>query len=398
MAKKVILISSGQPSLNPRLVKEADALVDAGYDVTVLYAYWNDWGTAYDDKLLATRKWRAIRVGGSPSDGRLAFIMSKVFQKLGRIIKHPALAYMGLSRASFYLAKEAKKFKADIYIAHNLGALPAASMAAAKYGKPCGFDAEDFHRNETSDDGANADVILKTAIEDKYIPHLSYFTTSSPQIASRYKTIYPALEPVVILNVFNKSDIKPVAHQKPLKLFWFSQTIGRGLGIESVVKALSGLNAEDFELHLLGDIPGYCKPFIDEITTAGINVKFYAPIHPDEVITFAAQFDLGLAIEQKQPLNRDLCLTNKIFTYLQAGLAIIATETTAQTAFMRANSSIGSTFNNDDSAALSRVLLDYQQNPQKLMACKQASLNLAHSQYNWETERQKFISLIRRTI
>ena len=51
---KIVLISPGQPSLNPRLVKEADTLAANGYDVTVLYSYWNDWGAKFDKTLLPT--------------------------------------------------------------------------------------------------------------------------------------------------------------------------------------------------------------------------------------------------------------------------------------------------------------------------------------------------------
>ncbi|PJJ79460.1 glycosyltransferase family protein [Mucilaginibacter auburnensis] len=394
----VVLISSGQPSLNPRLVKEADALAQAGYNVTVFYAYWNEWGTEYDRQLSPSRKWKSVRVGGSPENGRITFMLSKIVQKLGRTFKSSAWGFMGLSRASFHLAKEVKKHKADLYIAHNLGALPAACIAAAKHNKPCGFDAEDFHRNETSDDAANADVLLKSAIEDKYIPRLSYLTASSPLIAAQYKTLYPLLNPVVVLNVFDKVDIEPAKHQKPLKLFWFSQTIGRGRGIEDVVSALSTLNAKNFELHLLGHIPVYSQQFVEEIIATGISVKFYAPIPPDEVISFAAQFDLGLALEQRKPLNRDLCLTNKIFTYLQAGLGVIATETTAQATFMNLNKAIGSTFKNNDSAELAGLLSDYQQNRDKLNTCKLASLKLADTTYNWKIESKKFLKVVEETI
>jgi len=50
------------------LVKEADALTNAGYQVTVLYAYWNDWGTLYDEELLAGKNWKAIRASGAPGN------------------------------------------------------------------------------------------------------------------------------------------------------------------------------------------------------------------------------------------------------------------------------------------------------------------------------------------
>ena len=171
--KNIILVSSGQPSVNPRLVKEADALADAGYNVTVFYAYWNDWATRYDIELLAKRNWKAIRVGGSPQKGRFTYLFSRVLQKIGSTINHHAFAAIGLSRVTYALIREIKKHKADLYIAHNLGALPAVVIAAKKHKKPCGFDAEDFHRNETSDNPQDPNVVKKSVVEDKYIPHLN---------------------------------------------------------------------------------------------------------------------------------------------------------------------------------------------------------------------------------
>lgn len=398
MTKKVILVTSGQPSINPRLVKEADALAGSGYEVTVFYAYWNEWATKYDEQLLAKSKWKAVRVGGSPTEGRLTYFFSRVLHKFIRIFHHPSLAVWALSRASFHLLQEVTKHKADLYIAHNLGALPAAFKAAKKYGKPCGFDAEDFHRNEVSDDVTDASVKRNAAIESRYFPLLTYLTTSSPQIAEMYKKLFPAIKPEVILNVFTKSAIKITSPHQSVKLFWFSQTIGGSRGIEGVVEALSALDKNHFELHLLGDLPVHSKPFIEQLKSTGINVFVHAPIPPDELIVFASKFDIGLALEKETPLNRDLCLTNKLFTYMQAGLAVIATQTTAQTAFMQQNPSIGTTYHSGDVEALAGILSDFQQNSEKLLACKEESLRLAHEKYNWDMESQKFLKLVAQTI
>ena len=396
--KRVLLITSGQPSLNPRLVKEADALSNAGFSVTVLYAYWNSWGTKYDDTLLATRKWTAKRIGGSPTRGRFAYAISSLIFKISKATGHRALAVSGLSRASYLLLGAAKKHKADIYIAHNLGALPAVVIAAKKYKKPCGFDAEDFHRNETTDDPIDGNVIRITSIENKYLPQINYFTASSPQIAERYNKLYPGLKPVIILNVFDTVDSIPHRLGGPLRLFWFSQTIGANRGLEDAVSALKILNDPGIELHLLGNRSAFAKPFTDGLAAAGVNVVFHDPIPPDDVLKFATQFDIGLALENRTPLNRDLCLTNKIFTYLQAGLGIVATETTAQAAFMEENPAIGSTYANKDVDTLMQILTDYRQYPEKLLACKQASLKLAHEKYNWEKESKKFLDLVKQTL
>lgn len=391
---KIVLITSGQPSLNPRLVKEADALSNAGYSVTVLYAYWNNWGTQFDETLLAKRKWKAKRIGGSPNNGRFIYIISRIIFKLSKTLRHPAFTISGNSRAAYPLIWAAKKHKADLYIAHNLGALPAAVIAAKKYNKPCGFDAEDFHRNETTDDPADSAVIRKSIIEDRFLPKLKYFTASSPLIAEAYRKLYPDLKPVVILNVFDKVDIKTQPLNRPIKLFWFSQTIGANRGLEDALDALEKLNEPGIELHLLGNRSTFSKSFTDGLMTTGANIVFHNPIPADDVVKFATQFDIGLALENHTPLNRDLCLTNKIFTYLQAGLAVIATDTSAQSAFMKENPRIGSIYYNKEVESLAQIFSNYHQHSEKLLACKEASLKLGQEKYNWETESKKFLNLV----
>ncbi len=397
MTKKVVLVTSGQPSINPRLVKEADALSDAGYNVTVFYAYWNEWATKYDEQLLANSKWKAVRVGGAPMQGRFTYLFSRLLYKFSRAFRHPLLAVSGSSRASFHLLQEVKKHKADLYIAHNLGALPAAFKAAKKYSKPCGFDAEDFHRNEVTNDDSSDDVIRKSTIEDKYIPRVNYVTASSPQIAELYRGVFPAVNPIVVLNVFNAVEIPPLKVNRPLRVFWVSQTIGTGRGIEDVVEALATLSPADFELHLLGNSSPN-NAFTNKLKSGSSIVKFHAPVSPGELITFAAQFDIGLALEPGFSKNNDAALSNKLFTYMQAGLAVVATNTNAQADFMTQNQTIGSSYNSGDVKALAGILTGFQQNPDKLLACKQASLRLAHLKYNWKLESQKFLALMAQTI
>jgi hypothetical protein len=62
--KKIVLITTTQTSVNPRLVKEADAFCNAGYDVTVLYNLVADWAQVLDKNILEKAKWKYTQVGG----------------------------------------------------------------------------------------------------------------------------------------------------------------------------------------------------------------------------------------------------------------------------------------------------------------------------------------------
>ena len=398
-----MLISSGQPALNPRLVKEADALTNAGYEVTVLYAYWNDWGTRFDRELIPTKKWKAVCIGGDPENRKTTYFVSRIIHKTAKLINQLTggkyQAELAIARPSYFLMNAAKNQYADLYIGHNLGALPATVKAAKANKKPCGFDAEDFHRYEVSDDKTNPDVILKTKLENHYLPQTDYLAVSSAEIADAYKQLFPGKEPVVIRNVFpTEPGIQPhvINQDDPLKLFWFSQTIGANRGLQDIVTALETLHGHSFELHLLGH---YTESIQAEISNnSDLKIYFHSPVLPTDLAKFASQFDIGLALEPGFSINNNFALSNKIFTYLQAGLCIIASNTIAQSSFLAAYPGIGNVYTRGDTDALNNILLYYHRHRDKLLEAQKAALSLAREKLNWETEQKKFLAAVENTL
>ena len=396
----------GQPSTNPRLVKEANALEKAGFDVYVIYSYWTKWAWEADKELISKVKWKAILAGGSPFEHKLRYDFTRLRVKIFTFIaKHISfkLGIAELARGRTYpeLKRKAMAIKADLYIAHIQAALPVAIKAAKKHRAKCGFDAEDFHRNEVTDDSNSFPYQISKYIEDKYLPKLGYFTTASPVISREYQNLYPGLKITTINNVFESDErVKIDLHDgKKLRLFWFSQTIGRNRGLEDIISALQLLNDYAFELHLLGNVSETVKKkLIMLMNDRPGNLFFHQPIAPGDIINFASQFDIGLALENNVPLNRDICLTNKLFTYIQAGLAVIASNTTAQTEFMNLYPPIGKLYKLKDMQSLADALLYYQQNRDKLFEARKAALELARQQLNWETESQKFLGIVKETL
>lgn len=399
--KKVVLITSGQPALNPRLVKEADILSAHGFRVIVIYQYWNNWGTELDNDLLKNKKWQAIRVGGSPIKKKVTYNINKLVQKL--CTKLFAINTFGKYFAEFAVARTcyglyntARSLKADLYIAHNLGALAPAVWAAEKNRSKVGFDAEDFHRFETSNDENTRDVKLKKYLEEKYIPKVDYLTAASPLIAYNYQLLFPAIKPHTILNVFPNCDKVKINENQVLKVFWFSQTIGSGRGIEEVIHAIGKLNSENIELHLLGDLRPANKIYFNKIEEAEKltnKIKIHNPINPDDIVEFASQFDVGIASEASSPFNRDICLTNKIFTYFQAGLAVVATDTQAQRQLLSTYRDCGFIYK-AQSGQLADILKKYATDKTLLANHKKRSLELGIGEFNWKKEGEKFLAIV----
>lgn len=408
---KTVLITSGQPSLNPRLIKEADALVTAGYEVIVIYQYWNDWATILDEELLASKTWKTIRVGGHPKTSKSIYwksrILHKTFNSLAKKVGfNNQIAERSIGRCTLALGRKASLIPADLYIAHNLAALPAAVKAAGNNNSKCGFDAEDLHRYEMSNNENDYDVRLKKFIEEKYFPKVDYLTTSSQQIANFYSNLFPKLIFNLILNVFPKNLVYNrgfPSENKAIKLVWFSQHIGLSRGLQDVYFALKELESYNIEFHLLGSLSKEVNHELKALTS-NLNFKYtpkifyYEPIDSISLLKFINQFDVGLATEPAFSINNDLALSNKIFTYMQSGLAIVASDTLAQKQFLEQYPNIGMIYKKNNPKSLALAIKSYIESRELLLRHQNQAYKYANETLNWETEKEKFLIVVNETL
>jgi glycosyltransferase involved in cell wall biosynthesis len=391
-SKAVCLITPGHISSNPRLVKEALALSNAGYRLHLIFTQYVGYLVDHDQQILNNNpSWTYNKLNwtGHNLNSKLNRFMSKMAQLFyaDKAIK--------LNRNYLWQLKKAIAYKADLYIAHNLSALPIAAIAAKKNNAKCGFDAEDFHRNEVSDDPESEDVKLKTAIEKKYIPKVDYMTASSPQIAEAYQTLF-GHHISSILNLFPKTSVINIINNNsgPLQLFWFSQTIGPNRGLETIIEAIN-ISGLEIDLHLLGYVSeSYKQQLI--LLNKETGLHFHQPVMPDELFNVASKFDIGFTAEPGFSINNRIALSNKLFTYIQSGLAVLTSDTPAQAAFLKEYPSIGFLYRNANE--LSTLLMTYNNNRELLYTTKLNNYKLGQDSLNWETESKKFIAIIQEVL
>jgi glycosyltransferase involved in cell wall biosynthesis len=284
---------------------------------------------------------------------------------------------------------------ADLYIAHNLGALPAAVKAARKAKVPCSFDAEDFHRGDLGEEMIHL-YGLVTALEEKYLPQCAYITAAAPLIATAYERALGMTNIRVINNVFSRRYIQPVSarNDETLKLFWFSQSIGPERGLELIVSAMGLLPACNIELHLLGSSTESYRNELREKALRSEHIHFLDPVAPQDIFPLAAGFDIGMASEVPHCENRDICLTNKLFTYLLAGNCILASNTSAQKKFLTDYPGIGIVYDHSAAADLAEKLSFFYCNRQALLDSRRQASRLAADSLNWEKESRILLDLV----
>ena len=98
-----------------------------------------------------------------------------------------------------------------------------------------------------------------------------------------------------------------------------------GRGLEQLVDAMTDVS--DVDLVLLGDGP-QAPSLRSRSTRLGIadRVHFVEPVPPSQVVSHAAWATVGVMPIVPSSLNNRYSLPNKLFQYMQAGIAVVATD------------------------------------------------------------------------
>jgi len=397
----ICLVSGSHVCTNPRLVKEAHTLHDAGYHVHVIAGRYHSPYDDRDQEILAQVQWKYTLVSYG---GWLRGLTQKITRKVARGLmgifpsSPMAIAARAHHAASAQIANVAESIPADLYIGHTLVGLYAASAAARSNGAKLGFDAEDFHSQETEfaiTDRAERHAIRR--LESGTLPKCQYLTAASPLIAQAYCETYSLALPITIQNTFPLSEAaaKSSATQtihSPARIYWFSQTIGAGRGLEQLIRILSEI-AKPIELNLRGRVsqssyPESLRKFATQVGFSGkISILPTAPA--SEMARLAAEHDFGVASEISTPPNRDICLTNKIYTYLLAGLPILCTPTTAQKQLASELGSAVRFIELNDPKSSARIIEEWITDKGTYTDARGHAWKLGQTRFNWDTESKQ---------
>jgi glycosyltransferase involved in cell wall biosynthesis len=339
---RITVVTSGHLSTCPRMLKAADALAAAGYDVRVVATRHEPWATAADSDVRARRAWPVTVVDYRRDESAALYWWSgaqhraaRTAARLAGVERVPlAIVARAFGRVHDALVRAILAAPCDLIYGGTTGALAAIAEAGRRSGTPYAVDLEDFHSRETSDADAPLVDALASRVERTAIAHAVFVTTSSEAIAAEYRRTQ-GLDPAVVHNTFPLPRREPdFSRPDPsvVRVYWFSQTIGPGRGLEQAVAAI-GRTGSSAELTLLG------RPhasFVDELRTSAraaapnLRIVHQAPVAPDMMVDCARGQDIGLALELSPPRNRELCLTNKALTYILAGVPVLMADTEGQ--------------------------------------------------------------------
>ena len=395
------------------MMKLAAALAEAGYGVSIINPIYVERVYEADLRFLADPRLRSAPVKMVRRFQPWTYYRTGVRLRLARrLLMRGDLAGRslvslgrGYTRAFDELLKRALAQPADLYLGGTAGGLAVAARAAELRGVPYALDLEDFHSAE-QDPSPEADLshAIIAEIERRILPQARFLTVGSQAMGETYAARYGvSCQP--INNVFALPETPPPFTLDPagrLRLVWLSQTLGPGRGIEAAIAALGRAQIQAMLTVRGNPTPGYVEELVALATRVApqLRMEHARPDMTRTVVELCRGNDVGLALEQAHILNRDICLCNKPFTYMLAGLAVAFTDTAGQRQLARDLGEGAVLFKIDDIEAQAAGFRHWAENPAALLAAKQAAWNAAARRWHWEhpEERGKALALVRRAL
>jgi glycosyltransferase involved in cell wall biosynthesis len=393
--KTVCLLAGNDACYNPRLLKLGNSFVDRGAKVIIKDIRWG-MGTnqVYKDVL------QAFGVVSDSIDlrkdenvfGILRWLRVQAEHRLHSLLRSfrsEQLIHDFQSNLKGYglLLKSAAKTVADVYVCNSPALLGIAAQVAKKNNAILWYDSQEYFQGMSSQSGQ---VDFSTRWERHYASSINVATASSRLIAER---LQDALELPICLPLRNAAqvvDIPFVCSQsnKPLRLVWHGFSVNLdGRGLRNVLAA-TALMEEDFSLTLQGNCSDRDRQaimlFAKQLGVES-NIYFRPAVSPQNIVSSIAEYDVGLAVEPGVDDNQMMTSSNKIFEYLMAGLAVVASTMPGLIEVCR-EANTGVTVEPEDAKGLAKTLDSLSRERTKLNDLRRHGYDAARKTLNWETE------------
>ena len=398
--KKICIVTQSHLCRNPRVLKEALALSADGYQVVILNSTYSNELHNEDISLIKNTDIELIAVAALQKGGFPAFV-HRLIKKLGdTLVKKIGLqTHLALGYASWLYKGLALKQNADLYISHQEMGLYC-GVELLKAGKKVVFDLEDWYSEDLLDTARTYRPIkLLHKLEETALKRGSYCMVPSNAMGQSLAKTYHSNIPVTIYNTFDlDEDIISQAKtfDTPLKLFWFSQTIGPGRGLEQFIDIANQLSPQ-MEIHLLGKVSSVYKDQLTGLLQSPHRIFFHPLVPAQQLAVKIAEYDIGLALELTEPLSRKLTVTNKLFQYMLSGLVVIATNTDGQKEIIDQYGGGMLIDYNDMAGSIKDLQTTILNNPTKLQSLQKQSV-LAAQQLSLQHEKAKLLELVSKSI
>ena len=407
-----IAILTGNPLChNPRVIKEATALAEAGFNVEILGGWLNAGFKHRDLELLKNVPFRFTPVLDATAQ-KTAWVYSRLRVKAARWwhgrTQQETAWQLGYTIGA--LTRTSQKRNADLFIAHSepaLWALAQLQKRKTEDGKrrfQIGVDMEDWFSEDLLPAARKLrPVQLLKSLERKLLCEGAHTTCTSQAMSQALANAYGCPPPKVIYNAFPWADrqtldgqIKDRRNRTVPSLHWYSQTLGAGRGLEELFAAMPQFK-HPLEIHLRGNLVAGGEDWLWPLVPENWRKQVF--LHPlvsnDELLSRIAEHDIGFAGELRYCKNKEFTVSNKILHYLLGGLAVVASDTAGQREVAAQADGAVQIYPANDAVALAQRLNFWLEKPECLAAAKTAALQAAEKTFCWERQSPAIVQSVK---
>jgi glycosyltransferase involved in cell wall biosynthesis len=215
-------------------------------------------------------------------------------------------------------------------IATDLDTLAAALVLKGALGVPVVYDAHEFW-SQADPSGFEFERQFWTGMEQRLVPHADRRQTVSPGLARIMADLY-SCDFQIVPNCEPAGSIRPGLDRRLGSSnckFLFQGNFATARGIDLLIEAWPATR-DEAHLLLRGPDSAYKRAMEEVAARTGLlgrRIFFPTPVAEGELVSAAAQADVGLIPYTPTGLNYAHCCPNKMSQYMAAGIPILANDT-----------------------------------------------------------------------
>ncbi len=366
-----------------RVMREATALVEAGFDVSIVDIMDERQRPAEEDIAGVHMKHVIMPEMFIPTRFKPWFLV----KALNMIIR----GAIRLTRTS-----------TDVYHAHDVKGLPACYIAARLRHKPLVFDSHEIPLDDPNIMRWPRLNALAIWMLTRMMPRCTKVITASPLYAREISNQFHYPEVTSVLNVPTYREIphsdrlrQHLGLAPDVRIALYQGNIQANRSLEQLVNAAPFLDP-GIVIVMMGRAVEETRIQLEElIATKGVadRVKIIPAVPYAELLDWTASADIGLTIFQPG-YTRSIryCLPNKLFEYLMAGLPVLSSQLDAIAEVLQTyevGQILPSLTPSDMGASINAMLADST----ALARMRDNALKIVQKEFHWENEKQKLIQV-----
>ena len=292
-----------------RLIKQVEAVISNNQELTCHILALND-GHSIEEETLGDR-----------------IFIRRLSLKSKALPRNFIFQFLKVIEFTFLVVKYAIKNKAQVVTIHGLVQLPIAFLVMILCGAKIIYDAHELETETTSLSGFRKR--LYKIMERVFIKFASHVFVASPSIGVWYEEKYQLGDCVsVLMNIHKRKTSlasgklhKSLKIPQSKKIILYQGALINGRGIEQLIDAYNDLNDDRFVLVFMGY--GNFEEKIIQQSMKNASIMHHPAVPQSVLGDYTKSAFCGICYVKNGSLNDDLCLPNKFFEYLFAGVPAI---------------------------------------------------------------------------